>query len=280
LVPDAHRRVGNQTIKPTSASSTSIVVQLPAVALKAAGSVAIKVLNPPKSGGPSNAVSFTVTTAAAQIKLSSIAPSTATAGATGAVSLSVTGSGFTTTSRVRFNGSDLKTTFGSATGLTASVPATMLRLAGSVSVAVSDSAGSVVSSPKTFQIQKATSVVSACDYTCADYGYSNGQCYNDWTCGADGCLAQQACATTASSCAYSCADYGYSESQCYADWTCKSGCLVELACTSGFSGGSGSGDACVFLCSDYGYADGECVDDYCCDGSTGCLVDQADYYGP
>ncbi len=284
---DANVSVGGQSVKPTSAASTQIVVRLPASVVAQAGSVPIKVLNPPKEGGASNSLAFTVTSAAAAVKLAAIDPTSAEAGATSAVSLDVTGSGFTTTSKVRFNGGDVKTAFVSATELTATVPTTMLKIPGSVSVTVHDAAGTVVSSPQTFTIMKATAA-STCDYACADYGYSTGQCFEDWTCGNDGCLTQQAC-TQPTTCEYKCADYNYTAGQCFEDWTCgDDGCLTQKACdassgsSSSSSGGSSSGgaSACDYACADYGYADGECSAGWCCDPATECLVDESQYYGP
>ncbi len=266
--------VGDQNVKPTSQSASKIVVRLPAASLGKTGSVPIKVLNPPKAGGPSNALAFTVTSAVAKIALASIDPTTAEAGGTSTVMLAVSGSGFTASSKVRFNGQDVKTTFGSASSLTASVPSTMLKIPGKVSVTVHDTAGTDVSTPKTFTITKATAT-NTCNYACADYGYSNGQCYQDWTCGNDGCLVQQAC-STASTCQYKCADYRYTAGQCYQDWTCgNDGCLTQKAC----AGGSGS-VACDYSCVDYGYADNQCYAGWCCDPTTECLVDESVFYGP
>jgi hypothetical protein len=36
----------------------------------------------------------------------------------------------------------------------------------------------------------AGTVSSTCTYSCADYGFTAGQCYSDWQCGSDGCLTQ------------------------------------------------------------------------------------------
>jgi hypothetical protein len=272
---NAQVSIGDQSVKPTTASGTSIKVRVPAVVLSKAGSVPVKILNPPSSGGASNSLSFTVTSAAAHISLSNIDPSTVEAGATSSLSLNVTGSGFTMNSRVRFNGNDVKTIFGSSSSLTATVPSTMLKLAGRVSVTVFD--GSTVSSPKTFTINKAA-VVNACAYSCADYGYTAGQCYQDWACGNDGCLQQQACAAGGGGGAgqYRCADYGYAEGQCYQDWTCTNGYLVAQACGGGGGGGGGGGAVCDYYCADYNYQPGECADGWCCDDP--CLVDESVYF--
>jgi hypothetical protein len=255
-------------------TSSKVVVRLPTSALATAGSVPLKVLNPPSSGGPSNALAFTVTSPAAVAKLATIDPTTAVAGATSALALNVTGSGFVASTHVQFNGSDVKTTYVSATSLTATVPTTMLKIPGRVSVTVHDTSGSV-STPQTFTITKPA---SACSYACADYGYSSGQCYLDWTCGGDGCLTQKACAAPGgSSCEYKCADYGYTSGQCYEDFACRSdGCLVSQICGGG--GGGGGAGVCDYYCKDYGYAEGDCYAGWCCD--TGCLVDESVYYGP
>lgn len=269
---NAQVSIGTENVKPTSVTSSQIKIRIPAIVLSKAATVPVKVLNPPSAGGQSNALSFTVTSAAAHIQLSNIDPTTISAGQTTSLTLDVTGTGFTMNSRVRFNGNDVKTVFGSATSLTATIPSGMLKIAGRVSVTVFD--GSTVSTPKTFTIAKAATT-AACDYTCADYGYANGQCYQDWTCESNGCLAQQACTTgsSVSSCQYKCRDYGYSTGQCYQDWTCQSnGCLTQAAC----GGGGAASGACDYTCRDYGYSEGDCQDGWCCE--SGCLVDESQYY--
>lgn len=70
--------------------------------------------------------------------LSSISPNSATAGGP-AFSLAATGTNFTATSTVNWNGTALTTTFVSATSLTATVPAADIATAGTASITVSTS---------------------------------------------------------------------------------------------------------------------------------------------
>lgn len=71
--------------------------------------------------------------------ISSLAPATAVAGS-GAFTLTLTGTGFYSGSVVSFNGTNLTTTFVSATQLTAAVPASAIATAGSYAVAVTNAA--------------------------------------------------------------------------------------------------------------------------------------------
>lgn len=81
----------------------------------------------------SNAVAFTVTSGAA---IDSIVPYLATAGGP-QITLIVSGTGFTSSAIVQWNGTALSTTFNSATQLTAVVPPTLLASAASANVTVS-----------------------------------------------------------------------------------------------------------------------------------------------
>ncbi len=81
-------------------------------------------------------IAFTVTAPA--LLLSSISPTTVTAGSPG-FTLTVNGSGFSSGTAVTWNGSSLTTTFVSATQLTAAVPASLITTAGTVSVGVAAS---------------------------------------------------------------------------------------------------------------------------------------------
>jgi hypothetical protein len=69
--------------------------------------------------------------------------------------LMVTGTNFTSASQVTFNGTPLTTTFGSATQLSAAVPASLLADEGAASVAVTD-ANRGTSGPLTFTVGEAT----------------------------------------------------------------------------------------------------------------------------
>src|SRR5262249_2902448 len=141
FVTDAMVGFGDQSVKPTSATATEITVRIPAALLANAGTLPIKVQNPPTKGGASNALSFTVSSATTTLTLTAVSPAAAEQGTSRTLSLSVSGTGFSKSSRVRFNGTDLKTTFKSASELNASLPGSLLRLSGSLAVTVFDPQG-------------------------------------------------------------------------------------------------------------------------------------------
>ncbi|HEU5059953.1 MAG TPA: M64 family metallopeptidase [Kofleriaceae bacterium] len=115
----------------------------------------------------------------------------------------------------------------------------------------------------------------SCYYTCHDYGYAPGQCYQGWQC--DGyCLVNRGTceggssdpdAETGGSCEYSCADYSYAAGQCHEGWQCLAdGCLHDIGTCPD------SDAACEYSCAEYDYAAGECYEGWTCDGAGDCLL--------
>ena len=102
-------------------------------------------------GATSNTVTIAVHPAAAGPAVYSLSPASATAGGT-ALTLTVNGAGYVSGSTVNWNSSALATTYGSATQLTATVPAASIANAGSASVTVANP-GAGTSDPVTFSIQ-------------------------------------------------------------------------------------------------------------------------------
>lgn len=105
--------------------------------------------------------------------VSAISPTSVTAGSA-ATTLTVTGSNFNSSSTVDFNGNALTTSFGSATKLTASLPASDLQTAGSFAVTVTNSASQTSNSvnftvnnptPKLSSISPSTLAVGSPDTT-------------------------------------------------------------------------------------------------------------------
>jgi hypothetical protein len=133
---------------------------------------------------------------------------------------------------------------------------------------------------------------SDCYYTCHDYGYAPGQCYQGWQCDGN-CLTNRGTCDgdsdsdggetdpggdTGGSCEYSCAEYDYAPGQCYQGWQCESSgeCLVNIGtCAEEDGGGSGDG-ACEYSCADYDYAAGECYQGWTCDSAGECLLATGD----
>ena len=137
----------------TFVSATQLSASVPAAAVASAGNLSATVLNP--SNLVSNTASFTTTAPPAAPSITAISPATATAGTVG-FTLSLSGSGFTTTSVVSLGGSALSTSFVSATQLTAVVPSSALASAASLAVQVADAGANpsnalslVVSTPST-----------------------------------------------------------------------------------------------------------------------------------
>src|SRR5438034_2383030 len=104
---------------------------------------------------------------AANPTISSIAPTCAMAGGS-QFTLTVNGTNYDNTSIVRWNGSNLATTFVSSTRLTAIVPAANIATAGTAQVTVKNSSGSA-SNPVTFTIV-APPTISSLNPTCATAG--------------------------------------------------------------------------------------------------------------
>jgi pseudomonalisin len=101
------------------------------------------------NGSQIASVSFTLNAPASTPVITSISPSSVIAGS-GAFTLTVNGTGFTSSSTVGWNGSSLPTFFGSATQLTASVTGTLAAAAGTASITVSNAG--VVSNTATITI--------------------------------------------------------------------------------------------------------------------------------
>jgi hypothetical protein len=123
-------------ITPSSVTSTQIVATIPAADIATAGTVNITVTNP-AGGGTSNAQTFTINNPAPTA--TSLSPASATAGGA-AFTLTVNGTGFVSTSVVKFNGAAKTTTFVSATQLTAAITATDIATAGTATVTVTNPA--------------------------------------------------------------------------------------------------------------------------------------------
>jgi IPT/TIG domain len=117
----------------TYVSATQLAATVPPDRLAAGASVTITVVNPGSDGGTSGGVSFAVNNPAPVV--TGIAPTLVPAGS-GGIQLIVDGSGFSSASQVRWNGTVLTTMYVSSNQLTASVPAANLVSVGSASVTV------------------------------------------------------------------------------------------------------------------------------------------------
>jgi hypothetical protein len=137
---------GGVELATTYLSATQLRATVPAALLNYTGTLAVYVVNPDPNGGASFPVSFTVAAGSGTppLSLTALSPNSVATGS-GPVTLVVTGTGFASGATVTFNGTDLATTFVSATRLTATVPAPFLTQAGTAQIAVRSTAGGVTS---------------------------------------------------------------------------------------------------------------------------------------
>jgi hypothetical protein len=121
---------------PTTYNTASqLVAQVPASDVSAAGTVSITVSSPTPGGGTSAAATFAVSGVNPAPAISSLLPSSVSAGAA-TFSLVVNGNNFISSSTVNWNGTALPTAFNSSTTLTAQVPALDVAIAATASITV------------------------------------------------------------------------------------------------------------------------------------------------
>ncbi|MDO7848206.1 IPT/TIG domain-containing protein [Hymenobacter sp. M29] len=132
----------------TVVNATTITFTVPATG---ATSGVIAVTTP--GGTATSTATFTVTPAAVTPTITQLAPGVGVIGG-GAVTLVITGTGFTSTSTVNFNGVSYPQTTSTATSIEALIPASAFTTAGSFPVTVTNSAGT--SNAFTFTVNNAT----------------------------------------------------------------------------------------------------------------------------
>ncbi|MGE0126510.1 MAG: IPT/TIG domain-containing protein [Blastocatellales bacterium] len=132
-------------------SSTQLIAQIPATDIGVASTASVTVFNPAPGGGVSNALPIVVSQPNPQPALSSLVPNAAAVG-TG-FTLTLTGSQFTNSSVVRWNGSNRPTTFVSENLLRAEITASDVQSAGAAEVTVfNPEPGGGISSKLTFNV--------------------------------------------------------------------------------------------------------------------------------
>ena len=127
---------GGMVLTTTFVSSRQLTATIPAPATLP-GSVAVTVTNPAPGGGTSNAVNFTFTGSNPVPTVSSLNPGASVVGG-GAFTLTVSGSNFVPGSVVRWNSSNLPTTYNSSSELVAQVPASNLTAKSTATITVSN----------------------------------------------------------------------------------------------------------------------------------------------
>ncbi len=134
----------------TFVSSTSLTATVPATDITTAGTANVTVNNPTPGGGTSAAKTININNGVPTI--TSLTPPNATAGGA-ALTMTVNGTNFVTTSAVNWNGTKLTSTYTSPTRLSATVTAADIALAGTANVTVSNPApGGGTSANSTFTI--------------------------------------------------------------------------------------------------------------------------------
>jgi hypothetical protein len=134
----------------TFVSETEITATINAADIAKAGTFKVTVTNPAPGGGTSAASNFVVNNPAPT--LTSISPNSATHGGP-AFTLTANGTGYGSVSVIEWNGKKLTTTYVSNIKLTAPVPATDIKTAGSAAVTVvNPTPGGGTSAPQTFTI--------------------------------------------------------------------------------------------------------------------------------
>ncbi len=117
----------------TFVSSASLTATLSAAQVATAGAITVSVVTPTPGGGTSNMASINVQNPAPV--LTTLAPASVVMGSPDTL-LTVTGSGFTSTSLVQLNGANYPTTYVSGTQLKATLPQAQLASPGSLTITV------------------------------------------------------------------------------------------------------------------------------------------------
>ena len=134
-------------------SANQITATIPTTDVVATGTAAVTVVNATPGGGTSNAQTFTIATPPNPIPiLTALSPTSTTAGS-GGFTLTLTGTGFISTSQVQWNGGNRTTTFVSSSSLTAAILASDVSTAGTFAVMVVNPApGGGTSASQTFTV--------------------------------------------------------------------------------------------------------------------------------
>ncbi|MFZ4984122.1 MAG: IPT/TIG domain-containing protein, partial [Blastocatellia bacterium] len=136
FVDGAIIRWDGQNRATTFVSANQLTTQIPAGDLAGAGTAVVTVVNPTPGGGISNSLNFTITSPANPTpSLATISPTSVISGSS-AFTLTVSGGGFISLSKVEVNGIERVTTYQSPTQLTAAIPASDIAVAGTLQVAV------------------------------------------------------------------------------------------------------------------------------------------------
>ena len=146
----------------TYISATRLTASILAGDISKTGTASVTITNPSPGGGTSNAVSFTISAANNPVPaIVTLQPASVTAGS-GALTLTVNGTGFINGSVVNFGGSARTTSYASATQVTAAILASDVASVGAPAVTVTNSSpGGGTSNAVSFTINAANNPVPA-----------------------------------------------------------------------------------------------------------------------
>jgi hypothetical protein len=147
FVSGAKAAWGTTALTTTFVSARQLTAAVPASLIATAGTASVTVATP---GGTSAGSTFTINPPPPPT-IASLSPSSVTAGGA-AFTLTVSGTNFVSGATVNWNGSALSTSYGSATQLTASVPASLIATVGTASVTATTTGGT--SAGATFTINR------------------------------------------------------------------------------------------------------------------------------
>lgn len=167
----------NGTDKPTTyVSATQLTATIAAADIASAGTAQVTVFNVTPGGGTSNAAVFTIGNSNPSPTITSLSPSSGTAGG-GGFTLAVNGTNFANgVSTVRWNGTNRTTTYVSATQLTAAISAADIAAGGTALVSVVNSIpGGGTSGNSSFTINNPSPTISSISPDTATRG---GQAFN------------------------------------------------------------------------------------------------------
>lgn len=268
----------------TVVSPTQLRVHIPRDQTLLSGVFRIMVVAKP--GVISNPLTFTVANPTS-VAITKLTPDAATIGATGPISIAITGTGFVPSSLVRFNGASLTTTFSSATQLAATIPAEAFLDAGKYGVTVTSGAD-VVSLPIGFEVRNPAPQTSALTPRSATAGTASVSVTVDGT----GFTKASAVLASGSPLATTFLSATRLRAVVPATLLASARSLAIVVQSPGPGGGTasaqtftvdavggasssgGGGANCLYRCDDYGYAPGQCFQDwYCIPNGTyaGCL---------
>ena len=167
FVPGATITFGSTLLQTVYVGSTQITTTVPASLVANAGQFPVWVTNPDGTSSP--ALLFTVINSKPVI--TSLVPPSISAGAA-QFTLTVNGQGFKTGATVSFAGVNVTTNFGGPAQLTATIPASLVAVAGNVPVVVTNPDG-VASDPATFVITPfSLTSISPATATVGDAGFT------------------------------------------------------------------------------------------------------------